>query len=83
MDRPSYDCGVSGYPLLGMTIGDLLNRIASEHPDTEAIVSVQQDIRLTYREFLRDVDRLARSRMAIGVARGDRVGIWSLNYVRK
>ena len=47
MDDGSYTCGISAFPLLGITIGDMLNRIAHRFPDTEAVVSVHQDIRWT------------------------------------
>ncbi|HUU76498.1 MAG TPA: AMP-binding protein [Methanoregulaceae archaeon] len=80
MDSGSYDCGISSYPLLGVTIGDMLNSIAQKFPDNEAVVSVHQDIRWTYREFLEEVNNLARGLMAIGVEMGDRVGIWAMNH---
>ncbi|MCP1662478.1 MAG: AMP-binding protein [Methanocalculus sp. MSAO_Arc1] len=76
----SYACGVSEIPLMGETIGDMLNRIAAKYPDTEALVSVHQGIRYTYREFLEEVNRFARGLMSLGVERGDRVAIWALNY---
>ena len=48
-------------------------------PDRDALVVPFQDVRYTYREFGADVDRVARGLFAIGVERGDRVGIWSPN----
>jgi fatty-acyl-CoA synthase len=80
MVQGSYTCGVSEIPLRGETIGSMLNTIAAKYPDTEALVSVHQGIRYTYREFLREVDVFARGLMALGVERGNRVAIWSLNY---
>jgi fatty-acyl-CoA synthase len=80
MVQGSYTCGVSEIPLRGETIGSMLNSIAAKYPDTEALVSVHQGIRYTYREFLREVDVFARGLMALGVERGNRVAIWSLNY---
>ena len=38
-----------------------------------------QGIRWTYAEFGRRVDELARALMALGVAKGERIGIWSTN----
>ncbi len=80
MAEGSYACGTSDIPLQGITVGEMLNRIAEKYPDTEALVSVHQDIRLTYADFLDRVNTLARALMALGVERGDRVGIWALNY---
>ncbi|WP_404367250.1 AMP-binding protein [Marinobacter sp.] len=76
---PSYTSGISDKPLLGMTIGDMLDRTAARFPDTEALVALHQDIRWTYRQFQEEVNRAARAFLALGVKRGDRVGIWSPN----
>jgi len=80
MVEGSYACGNSQIPLLGITIGEMLNRIAAAHPDSDALISVHQNIRWTYAEFLERVDTLARALMALDVERGDRVAIWELNY---
>jgi fatty-acyl-CoA synthase len=76
---PSYTSGTSDSPLLGMTIGEMLDRTAAKYPNTEALVCLHQDIRWTYKEFVEKVDEAARAFLAIGVERGDRVGIWSPN----
>jgi fatty-acyl-CoA synthase len=77
--EPSYVSGTSDRPLLGLTIGDCLDAAASECPDREALVSCHQNLRYTYAELRAEADRIARALMALGVERGDRVGIWSLN----
>jgi fatty-acyl-CoA synthase len=76
---PSYASGVGSAPLIGETIGALLERVASEHPDREALVSRHQGIRLTYAQLDEQADLLARALMATGLEVGDRVGIWSPN----
>ena len=76
----SYDCGTSTYPLLGLTIGEMLQAVSARVPDTEAVVSVHQGIRWTYRELLSRVDSFAKGLIALGVRKGDRVGIWAMNY---
>jgi fatty-acyl-CoA synthase len=75
----SYASGPSSEPLLGETIGDNLDQVAAAHPDVECLVSRHQGLRYTYAEFVAAVDECARAFLALGVARGDRVGIWSPN----
>jgi len=76
---PSYTSSTAEKPLLGMTIGEMLDHTAEKFPDTGALVCLQQDIRWTYKEFVEKVDEAARAFMAIGVKHGERVGIWSPN----
>jgi fatty-acyl-CoA synthase len=75
----SYARGESNPPLIEETIGGNLSRIAAEHADREALVEVATGRRWTYGELDRDVDALARGIIGAGVAKGDRVGIWSPN----
>jgi fatty-acyl-CoA synthase len=79
MPAPSYAHGASSTPLLGETIGENLRRTAERHADREALVSRHQGYRATYREFWELTGLVARGLMARGVAKGDRVGIWSPN----
>jgi len=75
----SYDhCG-STRPLLGETIGQCLDRVAAAHPDNEVLVSVPQNIRFTYAEFVKVVNRSAKAFLKLGIRRGDRVAVWSIN----
>ncbi len=80
MVEGSYASGTSSFPLLGMTIGEMVNSIAEKYPENEAVVSVHQNIRWTYREFLERVNQVARGLMGLGVEKGDRVGIWAMNH---
>ena len=68
-------------PLLGKTIGRLFQEIVETFPDQEAVVSLPQEKRLTYRDFRQEIRELAKGLLALGVQRGDRVGIWSTNNV--
>lgn len=79
MKRLSYEHCPSNIPLLGETIGVCLDRIAETFPDTDAVVSLHQDIRFTYREFNQVVNRAAKALLNLGIQRGDRVAIWSTN----
>jgi len=79
---PSYASGPAFAPLLGETLGAAFDRIANAYPEREAVVSVHQNVRLTYRELQERTDRFARGLMGLGVGHGDRVGIWSTNNVQ-
>jgi fatty-acyl-CoA synthase len=80
MDKGSYTCGTSEFPLLGMTMGEMIDHTVARYPDTEAIVSVHENIRWTYRKFLERINLVARGLMGMGVEKGDRVGIWAMNH---
>ncbi len=80
MVEGSYTCGTAEFPLLGMTIGEMVDNIAAKYPETEAVVSVHQNIRWTYREFNEKVNEIARALMGLGVEKGDRVAIWAMNH---
>ncbi len=75
----SYASGPADTGLLGITIGDMLDATVARHGANEALVARHQGIRWTYAEFGRRVDELARALMALGVEKGERVGIWSTN----
>lgn len=75
----AYSHGTSTVPLIGQTIGENLRETARQFPDREALVVPFQGVRLTYADFDSHVDRLASSFLAAGIAKGDRIGIWSPN----
>src|ERR1700722_13268813 len=75
----SYVHGASAQPLIGETIGVLLDRIAAEAPDSPALVMRHQKIRWNYRQLRERVDDLAAGLIALGLKVGDRIGIWSPN----
>jgi len=75
----SYTSGTSNQPLLGLTIGDMFDLIVSRFPDNEALVSRHQGLRYTYRQLRDEVDRCARALIALGVVKGQRIGIWAPN----
>jgi fatty-acyl-CoA synthase len=75
----SYMTGEGSGQLLYETIGDCFDRVAEDNPDNIALVVRHQDIRWSYREFRKQVDRLATGLIALGIDPGDRVGIWGPN----
>ncbi len=75
----SYASGSGDVPLIGRTIGDDLAATVARLPDHEALVDVPTGRRWTYAELDAAVDRVASALLHDGVAKGDRVGIWSPN----
>jgi fatty-acyl-CoA synthase len=76
---PSYASATSDVALLGDTIGANFRRTVASHGDREALVDCATGRRFTYRELSDEVDQVARGLLAMGVERGDRVGIWAPN----
>ncbi len=68
-------------PLLELTIGGLLERTASRYPERLAVASRHQGKRMTWAELNAAADRVARGLWALGIRRGDRVGLWSTNCI--
>ncbi|WP_439639294.1 AMP-binding protein [Nevskia sp.] len=77
----SYVHGASAVPLIGATIGRHFDAICAEHADREALIDLGQGRRLRYAELREQVDRLACGLIRLGLAPGDRIGIWSPNRV--
>jgi fatty-acyl-CoA synthase len=75
----SYTSATSDTPLLGDTIGANFDRTATAFPDRLALVDVPAGLRYTYAELKDEVDALAYALVGTGIAKGDRVGIWSPN----
>jgi fatty-acyl-CoA synthase len=75
----SYVHGVSRTPLIGATVGVLFDRTVEQWPDNPALVIRHQNLRWSYRELQSEVDALAAGLIALGLAPGDRLGIWSPN----
>ncbi len=75
----SYVSGISDAPLLGETIGHALDKAVARWGDREALVSPSHNVRWTWKEFAERADALAAGFLALGLQRGERIGIWSLN----
>src|SRR5215471_12227745 len=65
--RWSYLSGTSDTPLLGMTIGDALDRTVARFPDRDALISRHQGLRYTWSTLQNEVNRFARGLMALGI----------------
>lgn len=68
-------------PLIGQSIPEFFLAIVEQFPDQEAVVSLPQQRRLSYREFSKASDELARGLLGLGFKQGDRIGVWSTNNI--
>lgn len=75
----SYAAGPTDAELLDETIGANFERTAVMYPEVEALVDVPSGRRWSYGELNTEIDVVARSLMASGIEKGDRVGIWAPN----
>jgi fatty-acyl-CoA synthase len=75
----SYFSGPSTTPLLGETIGENLRRTVAQNPEREALVVLHQQYRATYAQLWAQTTQLAKGLLALGVAPGERVGLWAPN----
>ncbi len=75
----SYVKGRDEPPLIEDTIGRRFDLAAERWGEREALVSAHQGVRWTYKELKEKVDAYAAGMLAMGLKRGDRVGIWSHN----
>uniref|UniRef100_A0AAZ3RB09 Medium-chain acyl-CoA ligase ACSF2, mitochondrial n=1 Tax=Oncorhynchus tshawytscha TaxID=74940 RepID=A0AAZ3RB09_ONCTS len=75
----SYVHGASSVSLLGQTVGQSLQAAADRWPHREALVFVQDGVRKTFSQFQEDVDQAAAGLLALGLKRGDRLGVWGPN----
>lgn len=79
LDGQSYVRGPSHPPLAFITIPQLLRDAVSRFGPRDAAVFHEQGIRMSYYDLDRAVDELASGLLALGLKKGDRVGIWSPN----
>lgn len=79
MSALSYAKGRTDVPLLDITIGEALRSAAARWPHGLALSSRHQGQRFTWAELDAAVDRIATGLLRLGVAAGDRVGIWAPN----
>jgi fatty-acyl-CoA synthase len=77
--QPSYVSGISTLPLLGDTIGANLDRTTARVGNHEALVECATGRRFSYPQLVEEVNACALGLDTLGVAKGDRVGIWAPN----
>ncbi len=75
----SYAHGSGDTPLLGVTVGQLLDSAARRWPDNDALIVVDQGIRWNWRELRERARNFAAGLLALGLEPGDRVGMLAPN----
>lgn len=75
----SYVAGTSDTPLLYQTIGTALDDAAKQHGERPALIVPHQNVRWSYAELNQKATGVAANLIALGLAPGDRVGLWAPN----
>lgn len=63
----------------GLPLGQYSEMQVAKHADNDFIVYPDRDLRWTYAQFDERVDKLAKGLLAIGIGKGDHVGVWARN----
>ncbi|MCK5325436.1 MAG: AMP-binding protein [Woeseiaceae bacterium] len=79
MELQSYAYGSDDSPLLGVTVGQLLDKAACRWPDQDALIVVDQGVRWTWRELRERARTFAAGLLALGLEPGDRIGMLAPN----
>ena len=64
-------------PFQDATAWQMLSRVAGRFPEREAIVAAGR--RITFAQFVRESERMARALLACGVGKDDKVAVWLPN----
>ncbi|XP_009986669.1 PREDICTED: acyl-CoA synthetase family member 2, mitochondrial, partial [Tauraco erythrolophus] len=75
----SYIQGTLDIPLLSKTVGQCMDETVERFPDREALVFCRDGLRRTFAQFKEEVDQAAAGLLALGLKKGDRLGIWCPN----
>lgn len=65
--------------VLSITLGELLDTQARNHPDNDALVYVDRGLRYTYEQFNQVCRTAAKGFMKLGIKKGEHVAIWATN----
>ncbi len=66
-------------PFIDKTIGAFFEDQVQRLPNHEFMVYPDRDLRFTFKQFDERVNQLAKGLLAIGIGKGDHVGIWATN----
>ena len=65
--------------VLTVTIGELLEQKAEKHPNHEAVIYADRNLRWSYKEFNDECRIVAKGLMRLGIDKGDHLAIWATN----
>lgn len=65
--------------MMNITVGKLLEQVAKQYPNDEAIKFTDRDYRRTWKEFNEEAETIAKGFLAMGIQKGDHVAIWATN----
>lgn len=71
--------GPTDQPLWNITLGQLLERQRAQYGSLECVVFPWTGVRWTYAQLDEQTNRLARGLLAMGISKGDRIGIMAGN----
>lgn len=65
--------------LMEITVGNLLEQVANQYPNDQAVKYIDRDYCRSWKEFDKEVDDVAKGFISIGVKKGDHIAIWATN----
>ena len=66
-------------PLLDETVYTAFTKTAARYPQSDALIVPFQNVRLSFRALAAEVERIAGALLGLGLAPGDRFGVWATN----
>ena len=75
----SYVSGSTDAPLRFITLPQLLDKTVGRHGSRDAAIFDAEGVRMSWYDLKRKADELAAGLLALGLRRGNRVGIWAPN----
>ncbi|MEC9492975.1 MAG: AMP-binding protein [Flexistipes sp.] len=70
---------MEGFSEIKQTMGGLLEGVAKNYPENDALVYPFRNLRLTYKELDKETDKLAKGLVKLGVKKGDHIAVWAHN----
>ena len=65
--------------MMNITVGKLLEEVAKQFPNDEAVKFTDRDYRRTWKEFNEEAETIAKGFLNMGIQKGDHVAIWATN----